>query len=124
MALTSSTLSFARRLEHLDPAALDPAYQALAAKMAETEAPGGWRAFRSLVPSSSSAAAAEGRDRHYEREQRPLDVVAALRPAEFTRREWDEEINSALARVEALMEEAEGSLDGSYEVVSAHVSVM
>ena len=100
--------------------------------MAETEVPGGWRAFRSLVPSpqqpaapAAAAAAAEGRaGRYYEREQRPLDVVAALRPAEFTRREWDEEIDSALARVGALIDEAKGSLDGSYVVVSAHVCVM
>jgi hypothetical protein len=45
---------FARRLESIDAASLDPAYQALAAKMAETEVPGGWRAFRSLVPAAAT----------------------------------------------------------------------
>jgi len=83
-------------------AAADPAYQALASKLAETQAPGGWRAFRALVPGAPATAAAAGAgagagEAHHGQAPahhgqaavtRPLDAVAALRPAELTRREW------------------------------------
>lgn len=153
---TPAAAAFTRWVDALNPASLDPAYQALAAKLAETEVPGGWRAFRSLLPAALVRGQVEDDERtgadgsrvgvvgggetrgaglevsgvhlHYGNyddqrlRQRPLDVVGAVRPAALTRREWDVELNDALARVEALMEAAAASLDA--RLISAHVAVM
>jgi hypothetical protein len=85
---------------------MNVAHQALAAKLAETDAPGGWRAFRPLVPpptsgtqpgtSSGNDSSSGGGGISLDRDQRliasrpisfeprdyerPLDAVAALRP--------------------------------------------
>jgi hypothetical protein len=119
---------FSARLSKLPPRALDPAYQALAGKLQETETPGGWRAFRGFVgkspgsnprrSNSSNANATAGDSRH----AAALEAASRRRPRETSRRAWDEDVDHAIVRVVALCAIARESVD--VDVVSAHVAVM